>query len=55
MAITALPLQVVADEHDNQELLWAVRGAGSALGVVTRLTFKLYPTAGYYGGIISSI
>lgn len=34
---------VVASEKENQDLLWALRGAGSNFGIVTSLKFKLHP------------
>ncbi|PNP43601.1 hypothetical protein TGAMA5MH_04573 [Trichoderma gamsii] len=34
----------VADENSNQDLLWALRGAGNGIwGVVTQFTIKTYP------------
>ncbi|AGB21160.1 FAD/FMN-dependent dehydrogenase [Mycobacterium sp. JS623] len=34
----------IADEQKNQELLWALRGAGNGnFGIVTSLTYRIYP------------
>lgn len=35
---------LVADEHNNTDLLWALRGAGNGnFGVVTSLTYAIHP------------
>ena len=35
---------VVADEHNNTDLLWALRGAGNGnFGIVTSLTYAIHP------------
>jgi len=35
---------VIADEHNNTDLLWALRGAGNGnFGIVTSLTYKIHP------------
>jgi FAD/FMN-containing dehydrogenase len=35
---------VIADEQNNSDLLWALRGAGNGnFGIVTSLTYKIYP------------
>lgn len=35
---------IVADEHQNSDLLWALRGAGNGnFGIVTSLTYEIHP------------
>jgi FAD/FMN-containing dehydrogenase len=35
---------IIADENDNSDLLWALRGAGNGnFGIVTSLTYKVHP------------
>jgi FAD/FMN-containing dehydrogenase len=35
---------IVADEHNNSDLLWALRGAGNGnFGIVTSLTYRIHP------------
>lgn len=35
---------IVADEHQNSDLLWALRGAGNGnFGIVTSLTYRVHP------------
>ena len=34
---------VTANDHQNQDLFWAVRGGGGNFGVVTSFTFQLHP------------
>ena len=34
---------VVCSEAENQELFWAIKGAGQFFGVVTEVTMKIYP------------
>jgi FAD/FMN-containing dehydrogenase len=40
---------VVANEHVNSDLFWAVRGAGAAYGIITRATLKLHPLPETFG------
>ena len=44
--------QVHASSSENPDVLAAVRGGGSALGVVTSLTFTAYDVSSYTGGAI---
>lgn len=43
---------VTASESDNADLFWAVRGAGSSFGVVTRFTSRVFPQGEVWGGLI---
>ncbi|WP_045464155.1 FAD-binding oxidoreductase [Sporocytophaga myxococcoides] len=43
---------ITADEKQNQDLFWAVRGGGGNFGVVTAFKFKLSPVNVVFGGPI---
>jgi FAD/FMN-containing dehydrogenase len=37
-------MAIIADENDNSDLLWALRGAGNGnFGIVTSLTYRIHP------------
>lgn len=42
---------VVANEHENADLFWALRGGAGSLGVVTRFTYRLHPVGEAYAGM----
>jgi FAD/FMN-containing dehydrogenase len=44
---------VVASEHTNPDLFWAMRGAGAGFAIVTRFKMRAFPAppAVWYGGI----
>lgn len=44
--------QVTANNERNQDLYWAVRGAGANFGVVTALEYDLHPVSTIFGGVI---
>lgn len=50
--VTADGKFVIASEHQNEDLFWALRGGGGNFGVVTSFEFKLHPVKDVYGGPI---
>ena len=39
-----------ADEEENSDLFWAIRGGGGNFGVLTNLEYRLHPVEMIYGG-----
>ncbi len=48
--VTADGRLVQANENDNADLFWALRGGGGNFGVVTSLEYRLHPVRDIYGG-----
>jgi FAD/FMN-containing dehydrogenase len=48
--VTADGRFLVASDHENEDLFWALRGGGGNFGVVTSLEFQLHPVKDIYGG-----
>ena len=43
---------VTASEAENQDLFWAIRGAGTSFGVATRFTSRAFPQSNVYAGAL---
>ena len=41
---------VTANDRQNTDLFWGLRGGGGGLGVVTGMEIRLYPITSFYGG-----
>ena len=50
--VTAEGQFVNASAEENEDLLWAVRGAGANFGVVTSLEYQLHPVSTVLGGLV---
>jgi FAD/FMN-containing dehydrogenase len=48
--VTASGDILIADEYQNADLFWALRGGGGNFGVVTRFKYKLHPLPSFTGG-----
>lgn len=51
--VTAEGRVVTADEDENAELFWAVRGGGGNVGIVTAFEFAAHPTTDVFHGKIA--
>jgi FAD/FMN-containing dehydrogenase len=50
--VTADGRIVRATEHDNADLLWALRGGGGNFGIVTSFEYALHPVKELIGGVV---
>jgi FAD/FMN-containing dehydrogenase len=46
---------VLANEFQNSDLFWAIKGGGGYFGIVTKMTYKLHPLPSYLGSFSGSI
>ncbi len=51
--VTAAGEVVRADEEENPDLFWALRGGGGSFGVVTSFEFRLHPVREVFAGVIA--
>ena len=50
--VTAEGELVVANDVENQDLFWGLKGGGGNFGIVTSLTYQLHPVSTVLGGMI---
>ena len=50
--VTAEGELIIANEVENEELFWGLKGGGGNFGIVTSLTYKLHPVSTVLGGMI---
>ena len=50
--VTAEGELVVANEVENEDLFWGLKGGGGNFGIVTSLTYQLHPVSTVLGGMI---
>jgi FAD/FMN-containing dehydrogenase len=48
--VTADGKFLIANDKENEDLFWAIRGGGGNFGVVTSFEFRLHPVKDIYGG-----
>jgi len=48
--VTADGKFLIANEKENEDLFWAIRGGGGNFGVLTSLEFRVHPVKDIYGG-----
>src|SRR5467141_4231076 len=48
--VTADGKFLIANDKENEDLFWAIRGGGGNFGVVTSFEFKVHPVKDIYGG-----
>ncbi len=48
--VTADGKFLIANDKENEDLFWAIRGGGGNFGVLTSLEFKVHPVKDIYGG-----